>query len=76
MKKIFFVKDERQMGGVCILLEDYLNNIDFKDNKVDLLVLHNNGERLKNIPKEVNIIYGDKYFDVVDLPFKSLLKKR
>ena len=74
MKKILFVNDERQMGGVCILLEDYLNNIDFKDSKVDLLVLHNNGERLKNIPKEVNIIYGDKYFDVVDLPFKSLLK--
>ena len=76
MKKILFVNDERQMGGVCILLEDYLNNIDFKDSKVDLLVLHNNGERLKNIPQDVNIIYGDKYFDVVDLPFKSLLKKR
>lgn len=76
MKKILFVNDERQMGGVCVLLEDYLNNIDFKGNKVDVLVLHNNGERLKNIPKEINIIYGDKYFDVVDLPFKSLLKKR
>lgn len=76
MKKILFVTDERKMGGVSVLLEDYLNNIDFKNNQVDVLVLHNAGDRLVNIPKNVNVIYGQDYFDIVDLHFKQLVNEK
>ena len=76
MKKILFVTDERQMGGVSIVLEDILNNINLKNKQIDLLILHNNGDRLKNIPKNVNIIYGSKYFNTIDIPLKILIQKK
>jgi len=75
MKKqnILFVVDEKKMGGVSILLEDILNTIDIKNYNIDILVLHNNGEMLTNLPKEVNIIYGSKYFSSVDYSLKEVL---
>ena len=66
MKNILLVVDERKMGGVSILLEDLINNMDLKDKAIDILVLHNNGDRLENIKDKVNIIYGTKYFDAID----------
>ena len=76
MKKILFVVDENKMGGVSILLEDLLKMINLKDKKIDILVLHNSGDRLRNIPKEINVIYGSKYFDIIDLPIKEVIKTR
>jgi len=75
MKKqnILFVVDEKRMGGVSILLEDILNTINIKNYNIDILVLHNNGEMLTNLPKEVNIIYGTKYFSSVDYSLKEVL---
>ena len=75
MKKILFVVDERKLGGVSILLENILNNLDIINLDIDILVLHNNGNRLENIDKKVNIIYGNREFEVVDQDLKSLLKK-
>lgn len=74
MKNILFVVDEKKMGGVSILLEDILNNINIDKYNIDVLVLHNNGERLENIPKKINIIYGTKYFSSIDLTLKQALK--
>jgi len=78
MKKqnILFVVDEKRMGGVSILLEDILNTINIKNYNIDILVLHNNGEMLTNIPKEVNIIYGTKYFSSVDYSLKEVLSSK
>lgn len=73
---ILFVVDEKRMGGVSILLEDILNLIDIKKYNIDILVLHNNGEMLNNIPKEINIIYGSKYFSAIDYTIKEVLKSR
>lgn len=75
MKKILFVVDERKMGGVSILLENILNNLDITKYDIDILVLHNNGDRLENIDKNINIIYGPKAFNIIDQDLKSLLKK-
>ena len=72
---ILIVTDERMMGGVSILLEDILNNINHK-NKIDLLILHDNGNRLCNLPDNVNIIYGSKFFQVIDLNIKEVLKSK
>lgn len=74
MKNILFVVDERKLGGVSILLENILNNLDITNLNINILVLHDNGDRLENIDKKVNIIYGPKSFEVVDQDLKSLLK--
>lgn len=75
LKRTLIVNDERMMGGVSILIEDILNNIN-KDIKVDLLILHNNGTRLEKLPSNVNIIYGTKFFRTIDLPIKEVLKTK
>lgn len=75
MKNILFVVDERKLGGVSILLENLLNNLYITKYAIDILVLHNNGDRLENIDKNINIIYGSKGFEVIDQDLKSLLRK-
>jgi len=75
-KDILFVVDERRMGGVSILLEDMLNMMDMAKYNVDILVLHDNGEMLSNLPNKVNVIYGTKYFCAIDYPIKEIIKSR
>lgn len=72
-KNILFVVDERRMGGVSVLLEDILNTLNLNKYSIDILVLHNNGEMLENIPKEVNLIYGTKYFQSIDYTLKEVI---
>ena len=74
MRKVLFVVDEKKLGGVSIVLENLLNNLDLTNLKVDVLILHNNGTALTNLNKNVRLIYGTKAFDIVDQDFKSLLK--
>ena len=74
MKNVLFVVDEKRMGGVSILLQDILNNFDISKYNIDILVLHNNGDSLNDLPKSVNIIYGTKYFCGIDLTLKEALK--
>ena len=76
MKKILFVVDEKKMGGVSVLLSDILNNINLKDKEIDIMVLHNSGDYLDDLPKGINLIYGTSFFDVIDLTFKEILKSR
>ena len=73
MNNVLFVVDEKKMGGVSILLEDILPQVEAKN--VDLLILHNNGSRLNKI-KGVNIIYGTKFFEIIDISFKDILKSK
>lgn len=75
-KNILFVVDEKQMGGVSVLLEDILNNINIKKYHIDVAVLHNVGDYLNKLPKEVNIIYGTKFFDTVDISLKQAIKSK
>lgn len=76
MKNILFVVDERRMGGVSILLEDMMKFIDLSNKNIDILVLHNNGDRLENLGNNINVIYGSKYFDAVDLTIKEAIKTK
>lgn len=73
-KNVLFVVDERQMGGVSILLSDILKNINVSKYNIDILVLQNNGNELSNLPKGVNIIYGNKFFRGVDYTIKQAIK--
>ena len=58
MKNILFVVDEKKMGGVSVLLTDILKNINLKKYNIDVMVLHNNGDYLDDLPKSVNIIFS------------------
>lgn len=73
-KSVLFVVDERKMGGVSILLTDILKSINISKYNIDVLVLQNNGNELSNLPKEVNIIYGTKFFTGVDYTIKQAIK--
>lgn len=75
-KNILFVVDENRMGGVSILLEDMLNMIDIKNKNIDVLVLHDSGDKLKKLPKNVNVIYGTPYFSSIDYTIKEVLKSK
>ena len=76
MKNILFVVDEKRMGGVSVLLSDILNKIDIKKYKIDVLVLHDNGDYLNDLPKSINIIYGTRFFNTVDYTLKEVLKSK
>ncbi len=76
MKNVLFVVDEKQMGGVSVLLEDILKKINLKKYKIDIMVLHNNGDYLDNLPESVNIIYGTPFFNVVDLSIKEVIHSK
>ena len=76
MKKILFVVDEKKMGGVSVLLSDILNNINLKNKEIDIMVLHNSGDYLDDLPKCVNLIYGTSFFDIIDLTLKEVLKSK
>lgn len=76
MKKILFVVDERQMGGVNILLEDYLKNIDRTNKNITVLILHNNGDRLYNLPEDIEVMCINKELDIVDISLNELVRKK
>ena len=58
MRKVLFVVDEKKVGGVSTVLENILNNIDYTNIDVDVLILHNNGTAFTNLndKKAINII--------------------
>ena len=64
------------MGGVSVLLETILSKIDKKKFQIDVLILHNNGEMLKNLDSNINVIHGTPYFGAVDYPISDIVKKK
>lgn len=70
-KKILFVNDEMTMGGVARILNTFLKMIDRDQYDVDLLVLHKRGELLDEIPSDINVIEGSKFFSCIDRPLNE-----
>ena len=75
-RKILFVNDEMEMGGVARVLNTLMNNLDRERYDIDLLVLHKTGALLKEIPADVRVLAGTSFFRTVDCPLKELLKKK
>lgn len=75
-KKILFVNDEMVVGGVSRVLINLLKQLDYQKYSIDLLVLHKHGEVLKDIPQEVRVLDGSKYFEACDLSLKELIKEK
>lgn len=75
-RKILFVVDENRMGGVSILLEDMLKYLDRKKYKISILVLHDVENYFKKLPDDIEVIYGTKFFNVIDYNLKSLIESK
>ncbi|MDO4379077.1 MAG: glycosyltransferase [Erysipelotrichia bacterium] len=75
-KNVLFVVDERCTGGVSVLLTDIFNMIDTTQLDIDLLVLHNRGKMFEKLPSNVHLIFGNSYFDAVDLSLITALKSK
>lgn len=70
-KKILFVNDEMVVGGVARILCTLLKLMDRDKYEIDLLVLHNHGELIKEVPSDINIIPGTSFFNTIDIPLKE-----
>lgn len=75
-RKVLFVVDEKKLGGVNVVLENLLNNLNLNKLDVTLLILHNTGTALNNLNSNINVIYGTKAFEVIDQDFKYLIKSK
>lgn len=74
MKKILFVVDENRRGGVSVALTDVIHALEREACEMDVLVLHDQGEMLHDLP--CNVIYGTPFFEAIDYNFKQVLQKK
>ena len=65
------MNDEMTMGGVARILNTFLKMIDRDQYDVDFLVLHKRGELLSEIPSDINVIEGSKFFSCIDRPLSE-----
>ncbi len=75
MKSILIVSHAMELGGAERALLGLLNNLDYSTYRVDLFLLHHQGELMQYIPKEVNILPEDSSYDCLAVPIKEVIKK-
>ena len=75
-KNILFVVDEREMGGVSVVLNDLVHTLDSHKYNIDILVLHNKGNMLNDLPDHVNMFYGTPYFEAIDYTISEVIKMK
>lgn len=74
-RRILFVNDEMEMGGVARVLNTLMSNLDPKLYQIDCLVLHKQGMLLKEIPKHVRILEGTPFFNTIDESLLDLIQR-
>lgn len=75
-KKLLFVVDEREMGGVSVVLTDLIHFLDENKYEIDVLVLHDNGTMLNDLGNHVDLIFGTSYFEAIDYTIKEVFKSK
>lgn len=73
-KKILFVNDEMEMGGVARVLNNLMSSLPKDKYDISLLVLHKRGLMLDEIPSYVRVYEASYFFSAVDISLKLLLK--
>jgi glycosyltransferase involved in cell wall biosynthesis len=73
-KRILFVNDEMRMGGVARVLNTLMAALPKDQYEVDLLVLHQEGMLLKEIPEGVHLLNSTPFFKPVDESIDQLMK--
>ncbi len=71
-KKLLFVNDEMEMGGVARVLNTLIEHLPEDLYDIDLLVLHAHGAMLEDVPKKVRVIHGSPFFSAVDASLAAL----
>lgn len=74
-KRIFIAIHYLEIGGVEISLIGLLNAIDYSRYEVDLFVYSHQGELMKLIPKEVNLLPEIPKYAQIEQPMTSVLKR-
>lgn len=75
-KKLLFVVDEREMGGVSVVLTDMIHFLNKDKYEIDVLVLHDNGSMLADLGENVNLLFGSPYFEAIDYTIGEVLKTK
>ncbi len=76
MKTLLFVVDENRRGGVSVVMRDILLSLNPKKFEIELLVLHDQREMLKDLPDHIRVLYGTPFFDTIDYTFSQILKTK
>lgn len=76
MKKIFIIHSNMEIGGAETSLLGLLKSIDYKNYKVDLLLLNPVGELIDMIPKQVRILREYSEYRNLLLPIKDVIKNK
>ena len=75
MKKILIVSHAMEIGGAEKALLGLLETIDTKKYKVDLFLLRHQGELLKDIPENINLLPAISEYSDLAVPIMNVLKK-
>lgn len=75
MKKILIVSHAMEIGGAEKALLGLLETIDTKKYKVDLFLLRHQGELLKDIPENINLLPAISEYSDLAVPIVNVLKK-
>lgn len=75
MKSILIVVHAMELGGAERALLGMLENIDYTEYSVDLFLLRHEGELLKYIPEEVNVLPENSSYSCMAVPIQNVLKK-
>ena len=73
-KKVLIVNDEMLVGGVARVLNNMLKDIKDLDCQIDILILHPQGEMLKDIPDNYHILDSTPFFETCDLSLGDAIK--
>lgn len=75
-KSVLFVLESQIYNGVCVLLDNILNSIDYEKYDVTVLFLTRKGNYFKKSGStKYKIIYGDNYFKMLDSTYVDIIKK-
>ena len=73
-KRIFIAMHYMEIGGAEISLIGLLNAIDYSKYDVDLFIYSHQGELMKLIPKDVNLLPESPYYSYIEKPMLTALK--
>lgn len=75
-KKVLFIMPSMFIGGAERSLLGLLDSFDYEKYDVDLFLYRHEGEFLKYIPENVNVLPPISEYSTFDVPIKSLLRSR
>lgn len=75
MKKILIFSHAMEIGGAERALLGLLENINTNDYQVDLFLMRHEGELMKYIPSNINLLPEIPQYTCLAIPFKNVIRK-